>query len=90
MGSEARAESNNFERFGAVVAEIVADFFAEKHIEDVLDALREHVTPLQREAIASTSPVAGCVKCAFDAKRPLHPGKLFPTLHRCAELGRIS
>src|SRR5215210_3975160 len=29
------------------------------------------------------------VKCAFDAKGLLNPGKVFPTLHRCAELGRI-
>ena len=29
------------------------------------------------------------VKCAFDAKGLLNPGKLFPTLHRCAELGRL-
>ncbi len=28
------------------------------------------------------------VKCAFDAKQLLNPGKVFPTLHRCAELGR--
>jgi len=29
------------------------------------------------------------VKCAFDAKSLLNPGKMFPTLHRCAELGRM-
>src|SRR5437588_83777 len=29
------------------------------------------------------------VKCAFDAKGLLNPGKVFPTLHRCAELGRL-
>ena len=29
------------------------------------------------------------VKCAFDAKGLLNPGKVFPTLHRCAELGRM-
>jgi glycolate oxidase len=27
------------------------------------------------------------VKCAFDDKGLLNPGKVFPTLHRCAELG---
>ena len=58
-GSEARAEINNIEGFGEVVAEAVADFFTEKHNEDVLDALLEHVTPLPMEAIASASPVAG-------------------------------
>ncbi|MDP6925912.1 MAG: FAD-linked oxidase C-terminal domain-containing protein, partial [Rhodospirillales bacterium] len=29
------------------------------------------------------------VKCAFDPDSLLNPGKVFPTLHRCAELGRI-
>ena len=29
------------------------------------------------------------VKCAFDPKLLLNPGKMFPTLHRCAELGRV-
>ncbi|MEE8544538.1 MAG: FAD-linked oxidase C-terminal domain-containing protein [Alphaproteobacteria bacterium] len=29
------------------------------------------------------------VKCAFDPNGRLNPGKVFPTLHRCAELGRV-
>jgi glycolate oxidase len=29
------------------------------------------------------------VKCAFDPQSLLNPGKMFPTLHRCAELGRM-
>src|SRR5215469_1387625 len=29
------------------------------------------------------------LKCAFDAEGLLNPGKVFPTLHRCAELGRM-
>ena len=29
------------------------------------------------------------LKCAFDDKGLLNPGKVFPTLHRCAELGRL-
>ncbi|MBM3507498.1 MAG: FAD-binding protein [Alphaproteobacteria bacterium] len=29
------------------------------------------------------------LKCAFDAEGALNPGKVFPTLHRCAELGRV-
>src|SRR6187401_147564 len=28
------------------------------------------------------------LKCAFDTEGLLNPGKVFPTLHRCAELGR--
>jgi DNA ligase (NAD+) len=58
-GSEARAEIDNIEGMGEVVAEAVADFFAEKHNEDELDALLEHVTPLPMQEVASKSPVAG-------------------------------
>jgi len=29
------------------------------------------------------------VKCAFDPNALLNPGKVFPHLHRCAELGRV-
>ncbi len=29
------------------------------------------------------------LKCAFDPEGLLNPGKVFPTLHRCAELGRL-
>jgi glycolate oxidase len=29
------------------------------------------------------------LKCAFDDQGLLNPGKVFPTLHRCAELGRM-
>jgi DNA ligase (NAD+) len=58
-GSDARAEINNIEGIGEVVAEAIADFFAEKHNEEVLDALLAQVTPLPMEAVASASPVAG-------------------------------
>ena len=58
-GSEARGEINNIEGVGEVVAEAVADFFAEPHNEEVLDALLQHVTPQPMEAVASESPVAG-------------------------------
>jgi glycolate oxidase len=29
------------------------------------------------------------LKCAFDQESLLNPGKVYPTLHRCAELGRM-
>jgi DNA ligase (NAD+) len=58
-GSEARAEINNIEGIGDVVAESVADFFQEEHNEQVLDALLKYVTPTPMEEIVSTSPVAG-------------------------------
>lgn len=29
------------------------------------------------------------IKCAFDPSHALNPGKMFPKLHRCAELGQV-
>ena len=57
--SEARAELRAIEGLGDVVAEALADFFAEPHNEEVLDRLLEQVTIEPMEAVASTSPVAG-------------------------------
>ena len=56
---EARAEIDNIEGVGDVVAEAVTDFFAEPHNEEQLDALLQHVTPLPMEEVAAASPVAG-------------------------------
>jgi DNA ligase (NAD+) len=57
--SEARAEINNIEGIGDVVAEAVADFFAEPHNQEVIDALLEHVTIEPMAAVISTSAIAG-------------------------------
>ncbi|WP_395665706.1 NAD-dependent DNA ligase LigA [Methylocella sp.] len=57
--SEPRAEINNIDGVGPVVAEAVADFFMEPRNEDALDALLAQVSPQPMEAIVSTSPVAG-------------------------------
>ncbi|SFK23533.1 NAD-dependent DNA ligase LigA [Methylocapsa palsarum] len=57
--SDARAEINNIEGLGEVVAEAVADFFAEAHNEEVLDALLDHVAPQPMEAVVSSSPFSG-------------------------------
>ncbi len=58
-GSEARAEINNIDGLGEVVAEAIADFFAEPHNEEALDALLNEVTPQPMEAVDTQSPVAG-------------------------------
>jgi DNA ligase (NAD+) len=57
--SEARAELRNIEGIGAVVAEALADFFAEEHNEAALDALLREVTPIPMERVKQDSPVAG-------------------------------
>jgi DNA ligase (NAD+) len=58
-GSEARAEIDNIEGLGAIVAEAVADFFGEEHNEAELDALLRYVAVTPMEAVAPSSPVAG-------------------------------
>ena len=57
--SSARAEINNIEGIGDVVAEAVADFFAEAHNIEVIDRLLTRVHPLPMPAIEGDSPVAG-------------------------------
>ena len=56
---EAAAEMRAIDGLGDVVAEALADFFAEAHNETVLDALLASVTPDPMEAVAQASPVAG-------------------------------
>ncbi len=56
---EARDELRGIEGLGDVVAEAVADFFAEPHNEDVIDRLLASVTVETMEAVVSSSPVAG-------------------------------
>ena len=57
--SEARAEINDIEGVGDVVAEAVADFFAEEHNERELDRLLKLVTIAPMPKVASDSAVAG-------------------------------
>ena len=57
--SEARAELNAISGIGDVVAEGVADFFAEPHNEREIDRLMQEVTPQPMEAVKTDSPVAG-------------------------------
>ena len=51
--AEARAEIDNIDGIGDVVAEAVVDFFAEAHNRKALDALLEHVTPEPMPAVES-------------------------------------
>jgi DNA ligase (NAD+) len=58
-GSEERAEIENIEGVGTVVAEAIVDFFAEPHNDVQLDALLKQVTPIPMEEQVTTSRVAG-------------------------------
>jgi DNA ligase (NAD+) len=57
--AEARAEIENIDGIGSVVAEALIDFFAEQHNLHAVDALLKQVTPEPMEAVKSDSPVAG-------------------------------
>ena len=46
---------------------------------------RPHAGDVQRDDLNQQQRV----KCAFDPTQILNPGKVFPQLHRCAELGRL-
>jgi len=46
---------------------------------DLMDTMFNEVDLAQQQRL----------KCAFDEKSLLNPGKVFPTLHRCAEMGRM-
>ena len=56
---EARAEIDNIDGIGDVVAQSLIEFFGEAHNETVLDALLQHVSPQAMEAVKQDSPVAG-------------------------------
>ncbi len=58
-GSEGRAELCAIDGLGDVVAEALADFFAEPHNEAELDRLLAVVTVEPMETVAATSPVSG-------------------------------
>jgi DNA ligase (NAD+) len=57
--SEAFKELDNIEGIGEVVAEAIADFFAEPHNVRVVDDLLKEVSPEPLEAVDTTSAVAG-------------------------------
>jgi DNA ligase (NAD+) len=57
--SEAWNELNALDGIGAVMAESITQFFAERHNVDVVDELLKHVTPTALAAVAASSPVSG-------------------------------
>ncbi len=57
--TEARAEIENIQDVGAVVAECVHEFFAEPRNEAALEDLLREIDPQPMEAIQSSSPVVG-------------------------------
>jgi DNA ligase (NAD+) len=58
-GPNAQEELSAIEGIGPVVAEAIADFFAEPRNEAALDALLQEVTVEPMEAVAASHPLAG-------------------------------
>lgn len=56
---DAWAELIAIDGIGAVMARELVEFFAEKHNQEILDALLEQVTPQPVEVADTTSPVSG-------------------------------
>ena len=56
---EAFAELDNIEGIGPAVAAAIADFFAEPHNVEVVEALLKEVAPQALEAVDHASPVSG-------------------------------
>ena len=55
-----------------------------------LEYFKTDIEPLlDHPLVEFIGEIAEAQKCAFDAKQLLNPGKVFPTLHRCAEFGRM-
>ena len=59
VANEAFEELDNIEGIGPTVARAIADFFAEPHNVEVVDALLRHLTPSPLEAVDAASPVSG-------------------------------
>jgi DNA ligase (NAD+) len=58
-GSEAFDELNAHDGIGVVVANSIAEFFAEPHNVEVVNELLKHVTPAPLAAVQASSPVSG-------------------------------
>ncbi len=56
---EAFTDLTNIEGIGPTVAAAIADFFAEKHNVDVVEALLKQVTPAPLERVDHASPISG-------------------------------
>jgi glycolate oxidase len=75
------------ERFGAAILRLCVE------VGGVLTG--EHGVGVEKRDLMGTMfnetdlAVQQRLKCAFDPQGLLNPGKVFPVLHRCAELGRM-
>ena len=82
-----RAELERTEQFGAEILKLCVEVGGVLTGEHGVGVEKRDLMPAMFSEIDLNQQQR--LKCAFDAKGLLNPGKVFPTLHRCAELGRM-
>jgi glycolate oxidase len=80
-------ELDRAERFGAEILTLCVEVGGVLTGEHGVGVEKRDLMPLMFSEIDLNAQQR--VKCAFDAKGLLNPGKMFPVLHNCAELGRM-
>ena len=80
-------ELEKTEAFGAEIMQLCVEVGGVLTGEHGVGVEKRDLMPMMFSAIDLNAQQR--IKCAFDAKGLLNPGKMFPQLHRCAELGRL-
>jgi glycolate oxidase len=80
-------ELEKAEAFGADILKLCVEVGGVLTGEHGVGVEKRDLMPVQYEEVDLDQQQR--LKCAFDPKQILNPGKVFPKLHRCAELGRV-
>jgi len=80
-------EMDKVEQFGAAILKLCVEVGGVLTGEHGVGVEKRDLMPVMFSEIDLAAQQR--VKCAFDEKGLLNPGKVFPKLHRCAELGRM-
>jgi len=80
-------ELDRAEKFGAAILKLCVEVGGVLTGEHGVGVEKRDLMPVMFSEIDLAAQQR--VKCAFDEKGLLNPGKVFPSLHRCAELGRM-
>ncbi len=85
--SNKAGEVEKAEQFGAEILKLCVAVGGVRTGEHGVGVEKRDLMPVMFSEIDLNAQMR--VKCAFDEKGLLNPGKVFPVLHRCAELGRM-
>lgn len=80
-------ELEKAEAFGADILKLCVEVGGVLTGEHGVGVEKRDLMPVQYEEVDLDQQQR--LKCAFDPSQILNPGKVFPKLHRCAELGRV-